>query len=547
MADLSGNSCNIVTLLPLGIDCDVINASTPDAANGYMAVLITGGTPPYNVYWDNGSQGTYITNLIPGNYTATVVDYYGDFSATTTCTVGYESFYLEKFQKCTLIPTPTPQYVYYIASTPSLFTVGKSYKLTTQTGCWNSLGLELNTGQTYVNSVAVKSSGPYNSCLTCITDLNLPQPTQPYNGPLCFTRFTHPATINQTTFNSGSTINNYLSWTAGTQTIYYNTGTTRWTISGWTTPNVPYLQNPNTPPVGTWTIPGAFISNINVTTGTCTTSPLQITVQTQNPACSTSYGSATVSVIGGTPPYVYSLDNINFTSSNFLTNLTAGPKTVYVKDSSPLQNSGSQTFSIVPLVNYTNYLLNVNFNTQGPLSNTPNQTASSASLTQNTTFNISLTPNTPFNQPTTVQFDLVFDVSTTAHTSTTTQPIITNTINVTSTTATTLNSPTTTTPTTTSSPRSGCVGAQIITSGYQITYPNCIITNTSASFSGSISQYIYEVCNTNSLCVLKGKSKITLQVKNISLSPLNCQGIDSTIITRTAIAEKTGPLCPAVL
>ena len=44
MADLSGNSCNIVTLLPLGIDCDTINASTPDSSNGYMAILITGGT-----------------------------------------------------------------------------------------------------------------------------------------------------------------------------------------------------------------------------------------------------------------------------------------------------------------------------------------------------------------------------------------------------------------------------------------------------------------------------------------------------------------------
>ena len=547
MADLSGNSCNIVTLLPLGIDCDVINASTPDSANGYMAVLITGGTPPYSVTWSNGSQGTYITNLIPGNYTATVVDYYGDFSATTTCTVGYESFYLQKFQKCTIIPTPTPQYVYYVASTPSLFTVGKSYRLTTQTGCWANLGTELNTGQTYINSVAVKSAGPYNSCGACILSLNLPATTQPYLGPLCLTRFTHPATLNLTTFNSGSTINNYPSWTAGTQTIYYNSGTTRWTVSGWTSANVPYLQNPNSPPVGNWTLPGTFFSNVSVATGSCSTSALQITVQTQNPACSTSYGSATVSVIGGTPPYVYSLDNINFTSSNFLTNLTPGPKTVYVKDSSPLQNSGSQGFSIVPLVNYTNYLLNVNFNSQGPLSNTPNQTASSASLTQNSTFNISLTPNTPFNQPSTVQFDLVFDVSTTAYTNTTNQPLITNTINVTGTTATTLNSPTTSTPVTTTTTNPTCAGGQIIVSGYQITYPACLITNTMGSISGNMSQYIFEICANTNACLLKAKSKITLQVKNISISPLNCQGIDSTIITRTAIAEKTGPLCPAVL
>jgi hypothetical protein len=547
MADLSGNSCNIVTLLPLGIDCDTINASTPTSSNGYMAVLITGGTPPYTVSWSNGAQGTYITNLIPGDYTVNVTDYYGDFSASTTCTVGYDSFFLEKFEKCSIIPTPNPEYVYYVASNPSLFIPNKIYRLTSQVGCWESLGLELNTGQTFINQVAVKTSGPYNSCITCITSLNLPSTPQPYLGPLCFTRLIFPTTLNQTTFYSGNTINNYPSWTAGTQTIYYNSGTTRWTISGWPSANVPYLQNPNIPPVGNWTLPGLFISNVSVATGACTTSALQITVQTQNPACSTSYGSATVNVIGGTAPYTYSLDNINFTSNNFITNLGGGPYTVYVKDSSPIQNTGNQTFSIVPVQNFVNYLINVNFVEPSPLSYTTTQAASFATLTKNSTFNISLTPSQPFNQPSTVKFDLVFNISTTGTTNATDQPIITNTVVVTGTTGTTLVSASVSPVISSTTVNTNCVGGQVITSSYQITYANCLITSYDGNIGGDISQYIYETCASTNSCLLKASSLVTLQVKKISITPLNCQGINSTIITRSTLAQKTGPICTTLL
>jgi len=94
MGLLSGNSCNIITIFPLGVDCDSLNATTPDDANGLITLYITGGTPPYNVSWDNGSQGTLITNLLPGDYTATVTDYYKDFTATTTCSVGKSYIWL---------------------------------------------------------------------------------------------------------------------------------------------------------------------------------------------------------------------------------------------------------------------------------------------------------------------------------------------------------------------------------------------------------------------------------------------------------------------
>ena len=60
--------------------------------------------------------------------------------------------------------------------------------------------------------------------------------------------------------------------------------------------------------------------------------------------------TATVTVAGGTPPYQYSFDNINYQSSNILTNIPRGKQTVYVKDA---QNCKTITkeFLILNLIN----------------------------------------------------------------------------------------------------------------------------------------------------------------------------------------------------
>ncbi|WP_234109269.1 MULTISPECIES: choice-of-anchor L domain-containing protein [Chryseobacterium] len=60
--------------------------------------------------------------------------------------------------------------------------------------------------------------------------------------------------------------------------------------------------------------------------------------------------TATVYVVGGVPPYSYSLNNVDFTSSNTFYNVPRGKHTVYVKDS---QNCGSVTkeFLVINLIN----------------------------------------------------------------------------------------------------------------------------------------------------------------------------------------------------
>jgi hypothetical protein len=89
-----------------------------------------------------------------------------------------------------------------------------------------------------------------------------------------------------------------------------------------------------------------------------------------------------------------------------------------------------------------------------------------------------------------------------------------------------------------------CLAGDIITTTYTISYLNCLLTDTTSNITGTINQYISEICATSNFCILKAYSDVTLTVKKISLTPLNCQGIDSTIINRTASAVKFGPICP---
>lgn len=108
MAQISGNTCNIITIAPMEVECYVTNASNAETQNGSIQLDINGGTSPYTVVWDNGTQGKFIGGLSPGNYTATITDYNGDYVISKTCTVQLQSTadtgrndpYLNKFFKC---------------------------------------------------------------------------------------------------------------------------------------------------------------------------------------------------------------------------------------------------------------------------------------------------------------------------------------------------------------------------------------------------------------------------------------------------------------
>ena len=527
MGQLSGNSCNIITILPLGLDCDSINASTPESTNGLIALFITGGTSPYNVSWNNGSQGTLLTNLSPGNYTATVVDYYGDFTATTTCTVGFDSFYIETFEDC---KTPG-NFIYYLADLVNPLSGGSVYQLTTQIGCWTNSGTTLYTGQTYIGNFPIVSDGPFTGCTECLPP---PTPTPVYPNDLCL-QLTQGTNITQFNFSSGSTINGYPSWTSNTQTMYYNTGLTQWNVSGWTYAGGLYLPSPSIPPVGSWTITGplAFTSSVYVSSGVCQAPPLTMTVSKTNPTCSTtSNGSITITPNGGLSPYTYSIDSVNYQISNSFIGLSSGVYTVYVKD---INNTiVSQTVTLVPQQLFQNYNVSLVL-TPGTNINVGTTT------TKTSTWTINVSPY-PLPVGTTISMDLLFNINTTAYTLTSPLMVYTNTITKNQTGTFTISSGTTTTPIGSTSYNPICEGGFIDLSAYTTSYN--VQLSGSGTISGTIVQYIDTPCVRTEHCNLFGNIKDSVNIQNITITPTLCKSVNSSVLPQEVTLTKTGLICP---
>ena len=418
MVNYSSNTCNIVTLFPLGVECQTINAYSPFTSDGSIILIITGGTPPYSISWENGAHTQSLIGVQAGDYTAVVTDYYGDFTATTTCTVGFDSFYLESFFDCN---SPS-NYIYYTADIENQITTGKTYTLASQLGCWVSNGLVEYTGQTYYPFTATTTSGPFVNCTECLPVT----PEFENTALLClksqittFTGLPPTANIsnNQYQFYSANTINGYPSWSSGTQTIYYNTTALQWMVSGWTLNGQPTLQSNISPPIGLWTLNGA-IGSINVLQGTCQSNITINTVTSPSTCVNTTNGTLQVtSVNGGTPPYTYSLSNNagSYQISPFFINLATGTYTVYAKDI--LGNIGSKIVQVQPQQSVTNYQVTLNFLPSNPI---PTNSLNSSEL--NLSWVIEVQPPLPANK--TLTFDIIHTTNISGGTNSTTSPII---------------------------------------------------------------------------------------------------------------------------
>ena len=86
----SKNECGVITILPMNVECVVSKPTSFESTDGEVSVLITGGTAPYTITWyydNNISISPAIDGLGNGSYTATTVDYWGDYSSTTVCTI----------------------------------------------------------------------------------------------------------------------------------------------------------------------------------------------------------------------------------------------------------------------------------------------------------------------------------------------------------------------------------------------------------------------------------------------------------------------------
>jgi hypothetical protein len=92
------NECDVYTLFDMGVECYPISQPTTSTSNdGILSLKITGGTSPYSFYWTGfPNRAQTLIGLTQGSYEVLVVDYYGDYSATTVCSLFPAS------------PTPTP-------------------------------------------------------------------------------------------------------------------------------------------------------------------------------------------------------------------------------------------------------------------------------------------------------------------------------------------------------------------------------------------------------------------------------------------------------
>jgi len=99
------NECDVFTLFDMGVRCNPIKLpSGPNSFDGILSLKVTGGTSPYSFYWAGGQRVQTLVGLPPGSYEVIVVDYYGDYTANTICSLFAPS------------STPTPT----VTSTPTV-------------------------------------------------------------------------------------------------------------------------------------------------------------------------------------------------------------------------------------------------------------------------------------------------------------------------------------------------------------------------------------------------------------------------------------------
>jgi hypothetical protein len=355
--------------------CNSTNASGPDIPDGSITIFITGGTPPYTILWENGSTTNTINNLLPGTYTVTVTDYYGDYTITITCIVGSDSFYITKFTECcdiqcyynilTSSQTYSPMSSNQTSYSTDIYVSGVTtvdpnlvYTFQGLDGCYEFHSNILWSGETYS---ALTIQNTYIDCDRCI-----PEPTPPVVLPtLCLQG---GGRFYEFTPNTGVDSNGYYTWTDSTNglTLSYNVSLSRWEITPWSPQfgvGVMIQNSSLSIPTGTF----VNLGNTNATTwimnrGECPDSELGLEVIPTPETCKgDGDGAAILNGTGGLPPYQYRIQGVlpypNYSSTGVFTNLLLGNYLGEVLDNNG--DTYTSNFTIPQGQNTETYNLNV--------------------------------------------------------------------------------------------------------------------------------------------------------------------------------------------
>jgi hypothetical protein len=442
------NECDVITIFPMGVTCSVLQPSGERSFDGAATLIITGGTPPYTIFWEVGSYAPALSNIGVGEYKATVIDYYGDFTANTTCvlTATSETYSVMCFVMSGILVND----LVYISSESLGLKNGKPY-YKIQYGVniygyvfWNPNNNQWifcstldcqNTPYNYIDnnnyfyptgstspdeSWVITPDSPYLITESVLGLCSIPKPdVEPTD--LCGTLISVDnkgggySVVENIQFEPSNNINGESSWSATTNDyiIYWNTGSTpsQWTLSGLTNISANVVNNdPSNPPISNWQVFGdPTILSFDVNSGLCSSAYTISVLTTVNDAGCESTGSIIAQASGGQAPYQYSIDGgITYVNSPIFSNLPPAFYTVYIKDSNGIVGVG-QTVQITstPPTSYT-LTLSVNYTNNTFTITAPTLPAGvtiSFSLNQLSTFSFypsTLTPQPTYNNITTI-------------------------------------------------------------------------------------------------------------------------------------------------
>lgn len=337
------NNCETFTLFDMGVSClPVVLPSSSSSLDGILSLRITGGTSPYSIYWAGGQRTQTLSGIPQGNYEVTVVDFYGDYTATTVCSL------FPPTQTITPSPTATPT-VTPSGVCPQLCLIAISESTTYGPLQFNCNGMR--NGRTTWRTNDGQYSIVWNPTLTR-WEVTGPNPSVVFNP------------VGGGIFASSST------------SLVPNSS---WSIVG-----------------------GVNTYKLIVTQGVCPpVIPLQLSTVVDNNSCnsvSNCDGSITVNASYGYPPYLFSINNgSTYQSTNTFGNLCSGSYNILVRDSGGNSEtiSASVGFDSQPVT----YQLSLSANTLAT------QTSSLSNYNSNTTY-YQVVSNPPLPPGITIGFNL---------------------------------------------------------------------------------------------------------------------------------------------
>lgn len=272
--------------------------------------------------------------------------------------------------------------IYYDAITPLNYAILISNSLNatglTYNNLFNGVGVTIPDTST---SIIIKNNG---DCDNSVIIPIKPSPTPAASPNLCMS-FSRELINNLWLFTPNGTLNGRPTWTYTTYNIIWNPAIPansggpngRWEMSFnsnliFTTTNTTNIPDSGWYAVGSGSV---GIRNLQVTQGSCpAVSNLAAEVRTSNTTCYNTTpcdGTAVVVPSGGVPPYTYSIDGINFQTSNIVQNLCEGRYAITTKDSTNATTVSRFAISYdnVPIV----YTVTIQINNSNIITNSPQQ------------------------------------------------------------------------------------------------------------------------------------------------------------------------------